>query len=224
MRRKIILAAMVFMLSACSAVAPEPTATPTLVPTDTPTVTSTPLPTASATIVRIPTQNFNLPTFTPFVLKVDGNTVTPAPTPTSLNPGAGFLTLEYSPSKIYWGGCEPNSVSIRTEVEDPDQVISVIIFVRVKDFKEEDYTPWTSGAVMLNRGQGEFTYTLTGSEIYGHDHYLRSWVYFQLVATNIKGEEIGRTKVYEKAFDMYPCPCLTPLTGCPITPKPTKTP
>jgi hypothetical protein len=159
------------------------------------------------------------------VLEVDGNTVTPAPSPTSSSPGAGFSILEFSPKKIYWGGCTPNAVSIKAEVEDPDEVFSVIIFVRVKDFKEEDYTPWTSGAIMLDRGQGEFTYNLVGSEVYGHDHYLRSWIYFQLVATNIKGEEIGRTKVYEKAVDMYPCPCLTPLKGCPIvTPKPTSTP
>jgi hypothetical protein len=115
-------------------------------------------------------------------------------------------------------------VYIRTEVEDPDEVFSVIIFVRTKDIQEEDYTPWTSGAIMLNRGQGEFTYNMVGSEVYGHDHYLRSWVYFQLVATNIEGEEIGRTRVYEKAFDMYPCPCLTPLTGCPVTSIPTKKP
>ena len=135
--------------------------------------------------------------------------------------GAGFIGLEYSPKKIYWGGCTPKSVSIRAEVEDPDEVFSVIIFVRVKDIQEEDSTPWTSGAIMLDRGQGEFTYNMIGSKIYGHDHYLRSWIYFQLVATNIEGEEIGRTRVYEKAVDMYPCPCLTPLTGCPIvTPKP----
>lgn len=225
MRKKIILAAMLFLLSACSTVAPPPTSTPTLPPTDTPTITSTPLPTATATVIRIPTQDFTLPTFTPFVLEVNGNTVTPAPSPTSSIPGPGFASLEYSPKKIYWGGCEPNAVTVRVEVEDPDEVFSVIIFTRVKDFKEEDYTPWTSGAIMLNRGQGEFTYKYVGSDIYGHDHYLRSWVYFQLVATNIKGEEIGRTRIYEKAFDMYPCPCLTPLTGCPIvTPKPTQTP
>jgi hypothetical protein len=116
-------------------------------------------------------------------------------------------------------------VNITAEVEDPEEVFSVILFVRVKDFKEEDYTPWTSGEIMQDRGQGIFTRKLVGSKIKGHDHYLKSWVYFQLVATNIEGEEIGRTRVFEKAFDMYPCPCLTPLTGCPLfTPRPTKTP
>ncbi|MBE7435215.1 MAG: hypothetical protein HS100_14975 [Anaerolineales bacterium] len=225
------------VLSACSMAdlfpstsTPVPSVTPiiTFTPIDTPTSTKTLKPTASATIVRIPTQDPNQPTFTPFALAqilVDGNTITPVATSTREVPGPGFLTVEYAPIKIYWGGCEPNHVNVRAVVEDPDQVFSVIIFVRVRDINKEDYTPWTSGEVMLNRGQGEFTYKLVGSKIYGHNHYLRSWVYFQLVATDIEGEEIGRTRVFEKAFDMYPCPCLTPLTGCPVaTPRPTKTP
>ncbi len=204
---------------------PEPSATPSVTPTpaDTPTSTNTPKPTPSATIVRLPTWDPSQPTFTPFVVQiiVDGNTITPQATPTSSSPGAGFISVEYAPKKIYWGGCTPNSVAITAEVEDPDEVATVFLFVRVRDIEKEDYTPWTKGQVMLDRGQGVFTHTLIGSEIYGHDHYLRSWVYFQLVAINLEGEEVGRTKVYEKAFDMYPCPCLTPLTGCPIvTPKP----
>ena len=224
MRSKLTLAVLMFVFVACSPAAAVPTETPTQPPTETPTLTNTPGATATATIIRLPTQDFTLPTFTPFVLQVDGNTVTPAPTPTSSRPGAGFEELTYSPSRIYWGGCEPNAVNITVLVEDPDEVFSVIIFTRVKDFKDEDFTPWTSGAVMLNRGQGEFTYKMVGTKIPGYNHYARSWVYFQLVATNIKGEEIGRSKIYEKAFNMSPCPCLTPLTGCPITPIPTKKP
>lgn len=228
---RIISTALLFWLSACSLLptegTPTPTKTPfiTLTPIDTPENTSTATLRPTATIVRIATFDPNLPTSTPNVLIVDGSTVTPFAAATSSSPGPGFVRVEYSPKKIYWGGCTPNSASIKAEVEDPEEVFSVIIFVRVKDFKEEDYTPWTSGEIMLDRGQGEFTYKLIGSKIYGHNHYLRSWVYFQLVATNIEGEEIGRTKVYEKAFDMYPCPCLTPLKGCPLTtPRPTSTP
>ena len=227
-----------FFLTACSVtdLIDPPTSTPaftatlpaTFTPVDTPTSTKTSRPTATATINRIPTWDPSQPTFTPFDIPqilVDGNTITPVATPTMALPGPGFLLVEYAPLKIYWGGCEPNKVSLRAVVQDPEEVFSVILFMRVKDIEKEDYTPWTSGAVMLNRGQGEFTYNLIGSKIKGHDHYLRSWVYFQLVATNIEGQEIGRTRIYEKAFDMYPCPCLTPLTGCPVATKiPTQTP
>lgn len=232
MFKKLRLVFVAFLLSACSmadllppTAVPPPTLTPfiTLTPIDTPVNTNTPRPSATATIVRIPTQDPNQPTFTPFAtlpIIIDGNTATPVLPPTSVAPGPGFLSVEYSPIKIYWGNCDPNQVTVRAEVEEPDEVFSVIIFTRVRDIEKEDYTPWTNGNVMLDRGQGEFTYNLIGSQIEGHNHYLRSWVYFQLVATNIKGEEIGRTRIYEKAFDMYPCPCLTPLTGCPVaTPK-----
>ena len=226
MRMRFLTAAAIVFLSACSGAeaTPEPVSpTPfiTKTPVDTPTPADTPLPTPSATIVKIPTQDFDQPTYTPFVLIIGGNTVTPYAT--SL-PGPGFVSVTYLTKKIYWGGCDPNSVVITAEVEDLDEVFSVLIFTRVKDYTEEDYTPWTSGAVMLNRGQGEFTYNLIGGKVFGHNHYLRSWVYFQLVATNIKGEEIGRTRIYEKAIEMYPCPCLTPLKGCPATPIPTRTP
>ncbi|GAB4402173.1 MAG: hypothetical protein OHK003_29430 [Anaerolineales bacterium] len=229
MRKKFILSSLVLLISACSTSTPEATYTPspTLTPVNTPVDTETPTPRPSATIVKIPTWDPNQPTFTPFVILIDGKTITPFPTPTSSRPGAGFESVTYSPKKIYWGGCSPNSVIIRAEVEDPDQVFTVLVFTRVKDFEEEDYTPWKGGALMVNRGQGEFTYKLIGSEIYGHDHYLHSWVYFQLVAVTARGEEVGRTRIYEKAFDLYPCPCLTPLTGCPVAtrnPKPTPTP
>ncbi len=239
MRFRPELILLMFFLTGCSVadLMNPPTSTPvstatlpaTFTPVDTPTSTKTSRPTPTATIIRIPTWDPSQPTFTPFDLPqilVDGNTITPIASLTLAAPGPGFLLVEYAPIKIYWGGCEPNKVSLRALVADPEEVFSVIIFVRVKDIEKEDYTPWTSGEVMLNRGQGEFTYNFIGSKIQGHDHYLRSWVYFQLVATNIEGEEVGRTRIYEKAFDMYPCPCLTPLTGCPVTtPKPpTNTP
>lgn len=228
MRKKFVLAFLTFLITACSlspATAPEATPTPafTFTPIDTPANTETPTPRPSATIVRIATWDPNQPTVTPFTLLIDGKTATPFYTSTSSRPGVGFASVTYSPKKIFWGGCKPNSVTITAEVDDIEAVYSVVYFLRVKDFKEEDYTPWTNGDIMVNRGQGEFTIVLKGTNIYGHNHYSRSWVYFQLVATDIEGEEIGRTKIYEKAFDMAPCPCLTPLTGCPYaTPTPRK--
>ena len=229
MRARNLLILWILFITACSAGfgAPKETPIPVDSPTTspTPTETQTPLPTATATVIRLPTQDFNKPTFTPFVLEVDGNTVTPMPSPTSSKPGVGFFSLTYSPKKIYWGACKPNSVTISTTVDDPDEVFSVLLFYRVKDYEEEDYTPWNTGIVMLDRGQGEFTHTMVGSEVDGHNHYLKSWVYFQLIATNIEGEEVGRTRLYDKAFEMYPCPCLTPQKGCPPSaPRPTITP
>lgn len=122
---------------------------------------------------------------------------------------------------MYWGGCEGNQAVINAEVEDPENVNGVIIFMRVKNFFEDDYTPWTNGNIMFNNRDGTFTYIAIGSEIEGHNHYKKSAIYFQLVAVDDEGKEVGRTKIYEGVITMSPCPCLTPLTGCPV---PTKKP
>lgn len=219
---------MAIFLQACGVVPPanppEPTSTIfiTYTPIDTPTSTLTPLPTATATIIRIPTQDPNA-TFAPIPIFIGDVTATLpiSIAPTSSKPGPGFVKVTYSPNHIYWGGCEANQAVITAEVEDPDNVNGVIIFMRVKSATDEDYTPWTSGNIMYNNRDGTFTYIAVGSEIEGHNHYKKGFVYFQLVAVDDDGKEIGRTKIYENAFSLSPCPCLTPITGCPL---PTKKP
>ena len=207
---------------------PTATAVDTLTPIATLGPTNTPTPLPSPTIVRFPTLDPNQPTPTfeaiPFYRADDASSPVPFPTPEG--PGAGFEDVTVSDSRLYWGGCKFNKLTISATVDDPEEVISVIIFTRVKSLSEEDYTPWTKGNVMYNNGDGLFTHRMVGSEVPGHNHYLRSWVYFQLVATDIKGEEIGRSRVFTDKIMLSPCLCLDPSTGCPPTaiPRPTKTP
>ncbi len=222
-----MLLAMMFLQScgltpATNSPEPTPTVFITYTPADTPTSTFTPLPTATATIIRIPTQDPNA-TFAPIPIFIGDVTATQQIilTPTSSRPGPGFVDVQYSPNHVYWGGCEANQAVITAEVEDPNNVNGVIIFMRVKSAADEDYTPWTSGNIMYNNRDGTFTYIAVGSEIEGHNHYKKGFVYFQLVAVDDEGKEIGRTKIYENAFSLSPCPCLTPITGCPL---PTKKP
>lgn len=235
MRRLRPVLMMAILLQACSmndlfptpaANTPAPTRTPfiTYTPIDTAAPTNTSVLTASPTIVRFPTQDPNLPTatFEPIPIFIGMNTITPvASLLMPISPGAGFISVSASENKIYWGSCKPNRAVLITNVEDPLDVISVVIFMRVKSAKKDDYTPWTTGNVMFNNGGGKFSYTLRANEIEGHNHYKDSWVLFQLVATNKFGEEVGRTKIYTQSIALSPCPCLTPQTGCPIaTPKP----
>ncbi|MDP1546020.1 MAG: hypothetical protein Q8L87_08360, partial [Anaerolineales bacterium] len=181
-----------FFAQACSPGTPAPTSTLTLTPSPVQTFTPslTPSITPSPTIVRIPTQDFFQPQPTPFEFQlfIGSVTVTPFATPGSTRPGAGFASVDISEKKIYWGGCKYNSTTITTQVDDPEEVFSVIIFTRVMDMEDKDeLTPWTSGNVLFNNRDGTFTVKLRGSEIQGHNHYKKSWVLFQLVATNIKG-------------------------------------
>lgn len=186
---------------------PTSTATITFTPTITQTPTVTPSITPSATIVRFPTQDPNLPTatFVPIPIYIGNNTATPAVAPTSVRPGPGFLSMSLSENKIYWGVCKPNKTQIIVQVEDPEEIFSVIIFVRVKSTKKEDYTPWTTGDAMHNHRDGTFSYVLAANHIYGRNHYSKSWVLLQMVATNEKGEEVGRTLIFTDLIALSPC-------------------
>jgi hypothetical protein len=90
-------------------------------------------------------------------------------------------------------------------VENPEDVFSVIIFVRVKSAIKEDYTPWTTGNTMQKHSDGTFSYTLTANTTDGHNHFKNSWILFQLVATNDMGQAIGRTMIYTNAIALSPC-------------------
>ncbi len=218
MRKLYLVMVLVIFLQACSALpgglfpatnTPEPTstATVTFTPTITQTPTRTPTITPSATIVRIPTQDPNLPTstFAPIPIFVGNNTITPVVAATPIRPGPGFLSMSVSDGRIFWGVCDPNKTKIIVQVEDPEEVFSVIIFVRVKSAKEEDYTPWTSGDAMHNHRDGTFSYVLRANNINGRNHYLRSWVFLQMVAVNKEGEEIGRTLIFTDLIALSPC-------------------
>jgi len=217
MRKYYLLIALAVLIQACAGVplsfltpstpVPTFTATITFTPTITRTPTITPSVTPSATIVHIPTEDPNLPGPTPIQIPVfTGNgTYVPAGSPTPTKPGPGFLSLTLSENKIYWGVCDPNKTKIVVQVEDPKEVTSVIIFVQVKSAKEEDYTPWTTGDAMQGHRDGTFSYTLGANHIYGRNHYLHSWVFLQMVATNDKGEEVGRTRVFRDIIALSPC-------------------
>lgn len=231
MRRLYFVLALAILLQSCSmndissllipsTITPIPTATTfvtyTPLPTWTPSIT--PTITVSPTIVHIPTWDPNVPTstFAPIPIYIGQFTATPAIPPTPVRPGPGFLSVTVSDPRIFWGECSPNKSVVVAKVVEPEEVISVVIFVQVKAFDKEDYTPWTTGDVMFNYNDGTFSYILQATEIEGHNHYKKSWVRMQLVATNNKGEEVGRTKIFPEVTTLEPCMCYEPLKGCPI--------
>jgi hypothetical protein len=192
--------------------APSATATVTRTFTPTPRPTNTPRPTATATIVRFPTLDPSLPTatFVPIPIYIGKNTATPFSSgpPVFISPpgpGEGFVSVTVAPNKIYWGICKTNKTTIRAKVQDPDEVWSVVIFIRAKSAREEDYTPWTTGNAMHDHRDGTFSYVMRGIEVEGHNHYRDSWVQFQLVATNADGEDVGRTQIYSESIHLSPC-------------------
>jgi hypothetical protein len=219
MRRFYLVLVLAILIQACAGMpfggvsastntpAPTATVTVTLTPLDTSTATITPSITPSPTIVHIPTWDPYQPsaTFIPVPIYIGNDTATPVVTPTPMRPGPGFLSVQVSDSKIFWGSCQPNRTRIIAQLENPEDVFSVIIFVRVKSATKEDYTPWTTGNTMQKHSDGHFSYVLTANTTRGHNHYKNSWILFQLVATNDKGEAIGRTMIYTNAIALSPC-------------------
>ncbi|MDO8754524.1 MAG: hypothetical protein Q7J80_11560 [Anaerolineales bacterium] len=227
MRKANLVWMLVIFLQACSindffllgnTNVPKYTPTTTSAPFLWPTITRTPHAIATPTIVRFPTFDPYLPTGTAVTvpLFIGTNTITPYAPPATFQPDIGFALVTIADNKIFWGDCKPNKTTITARVENPEEVISVVILVQVKSAIEEDYTPWTTGNVMFNHKDGTFSYVLEATEIEGHNHYKNSWVRVQLVATNKDGVEVGRTKVYTEVIALSPCMCLEPLKGCPL--------
>ncbi len=219
MRRLYLVAMLAILIQACAGLpldglmppadtpAPLATATVTFTPVDTLTPTVTPTVTSSPTVVHISTQDPNQPTatFAPVPIFIGKFTATPLTPPTPIRPGPGFLSVEVTEKRIYWGSCQPNKTRIITKVENPEDVFSVIIFVQVKSAFKEDYTPWTSGNAMQSYRNGTFSYDLSANTTRGHNHYKSSWILFQLVATDNMGEVVGRTKIYTNEIALAPC-------------------
>ena len=190
-----------------------------------PTVIKTELPAKTATItVTQPTPTYTkTPTLVGLspTITITGDPVSATPsftlvpfivdTPTPLilvlteTPGEGFKSLAISGNQIFWGTCKRGSVRITAEVTDPDEVYSVVIFVRLRDAESPDTTPWSKGAAFDNRRNGIFTYDLDADAVSEHGYYMKAWVLYQLVATDVLGKVIGRTKIYTQSLTIEPC-------------------
>jgi len=225
MRKIALLTILACLLASCALPAlptlPPPTATlrpgsPTVTPTitDTPTITPTqPTPTFTTTPTLFGFRPTSTITGTP---PTATSTQTPlplfpdTPTPPILitpqeSPGEGFSSLSISRDQIFWGVCSPGTVSIEAQVIDPDAVWRVHLFMHLKSMKKDDTTPWV-GTTMAKHRDGRFTYILRADLVEGRRNYLKAWVVFQLVAIDDEQKVIARSKIYDQALTIEPCP------------------
>jgi hypothetical protein len=220
MRRTGLLFTLVLFLSACSAVdllpANESRVTispPTAVYTPTkisnlssPTFTST--PTLTGLKPRTPGTSPLTPTITATLIVIPVNTIGTnqiIPSRTPIVVGGGFETVNVSGNTILWGSCKPGSVSVTARVSAPDEVYSVVFFIHLQNTKNEDTTPWSKGAAMEKLGNGIFTYELKANTVSRHNNYLKAWIIYQLVATDINGKEVGRSPIFSGGLTIGPC-------------------
>lgn len=202
---------------------PTPTPMPTLtsVPTDAPTFTPT-----------TPTLTF---TVTPTLVGETDDTSTPEPsttplfetpflliTPNTPTPGIdmdGFLAINLSGKEFYKGDvCQPTSVRIIAQAEDPLSTFYIALFVRFKSKHTDANSDWTRILIPSKDYSGTFTHDLTPNEMKNVDFYRNAWVQYQFVAYNSQHTELGRTGIFSERLELLDCiPTPTPT----LSPTPT---
>jgi hypothetical protein len=183
---------------ACSApgLAPRPTIEPLIFPTpDLQTVTP-------------------INTLDPFAPTLELATLEPgAPTPT---PSAATATLsdnplseiEISTDKFYYGpGCSPKEVTFTVTVSQPEKVLNVLLFVRVRSQVTGATSPWNTGRTMRSLGAGQYEYPLGLSRIANYQDYAPAWLQYQFVLTDSRAEVVARTQVFTNEITLQrDCP------------------
>lgn len=190
--------------------------------TATPPPSATPIPaTLTPSPVVFPTHTFT-PTLVLMSTEVPqtatlASTPTPGdtPTPTATVPtstataslaglsGTGFNAANVSSSVFYWGACQPTTATLTVTVANPAQVTDVVLFTRINDKTTGGLTPWDKGASMTLVGPGVFSRTLNGTHMGVSED---SWIQYQFVGTDSKGQVVARSPVFHDTLSLSPCP------------------
>ena len=233
MKKISVIFVFALLLSACSTTVdqilgapPTPTTAPTFTntPTDSPTFTPTaPTPTFTSTPTLIGLKaKTSTPESTSTALLLTPLDVTLLPSATSLTlvtqvPMKGFVSITVSDEKFYKGDkCSPSSVKFTVQVADPTTAAFVVLFVRFKSKQTDATSKWTDLA-MQNIGAGTFTHDLISSEMKAVDSFENAWVQYQIVSTDSKSNQLGKTEVFSERLTLLECE-PTPTPAASITP------
>ncbi|HLO31972.1 MAG TPA: lipoprotein [Anaerolineales bacterium] len=182
----------------------EPTSTPnlfvlnTLPPTTTPS-TQTPIVTTTA-----------LPTFTPTIR----STITLEPlNPNFFTPSPNiFLAVQRSTDVIVWGStCEgARSIQFTAQVKPARRLRFVTLWYRLQDKYSGRHTDWSGGAILSDNDQGTYFYDLTLSQIQRYRFFEDAWFQYQLVASTVTQDVLGRSVVSRSEVSLTHCKVLNP--------------
>ncbi len=197
--------------AAPATVTPPPSATATvyMTPTDTPTITPTqPTPTFTTTPTLIYLNGTPVPSST--ATPESTLYVVPSETPTivvlPLLGSGPFSTVLVSDKLLFWGNCQPSSVTATVKLADSASAFGVLIFLRLADTKTGDTTPWGGGAIMDKVGDGVFSYSLTAKSFSHYREYLQAWGQYQFVSYDANLHRVGASTQYLNNLTVAPCP------------------
>jgi len=193
---------------------PAETLPPTPLPTETLAYTSTPTSLATAT-APTPIAAAGTPAASDTSTPVTG-TISPAstleatstlPTPSPTPQGPVFEIVNLSSPQLQWGDtCDNKPVTVTAQVATGFNVTSVLLFTRLQSQNGNITTAWNKALSMHDDGLGTFTYDLSTKVIKYYQAYNIAWVQYQLVATNVQQQEVGRTQVYLNNLTIARCP------------------
>jgi len=153
-------------------------------------------------------------TLDPFIPTLEFATLEPgAPTPT-LNIVTATLStdllseIEISTDKFYYGpGCSPNEVTFAVTVSQPEKVLNVLLYVRLRNQKTGATSPWNTGRTMRSLGNGQYEYPLGLSRIANYQDYAPAWLQYQFVLTDSRANVVARSQVFtDKITLQRDCP------------------
>jgi hypothetical protein len=120
-------------------------------------------------------------------------TATPTDEPVEI---AGFGAPQYDEMELFYrGSCGPKQLTVEIMTNDPD-VYSAVAFFRLRDQSSQATTEWTSAA-MSPLGEGYFHLMLSiEGDVPDFTSYAEAYLQLQFVATDLGGNEVGRTDVF----------------------------
>lgn len=224
--KKTVILLLTIALAGCSAIPFDlPFLTPdTPGPTETirPTVTSFPSPTGTQDLFVI---NTGAPTEVP---PTNDPSVRPSRTPTLTRTPRPTITLEtldpslYTPSpnifqfvqrstnQLVWGyTCDGDRSILFTATVTPVRRLKyVLLFIRLQDKFSGRGTEWGAGAIMKDNDQGKYFYKLELDQIAGYEDFEDAWLQYQLVASTVGLNVLGRSVVDRTSVSITHCSAL----------------
>jgi hypothetical protein len=134
------------------------------------------------------------------------NTPGPTMTATVTQKYGGFASVFIAVDQIYYGACEPIETIITASVQDTENVVNMVAFLRVVDKQTLKAADWNPAISMQDKGGGTFTLTLRSTDIVDYKKYTGVWISYQLVGANKRGDPIARTQIVTNSITLMACP------------------
>ena len=115
--------------------------------------------------------------------------------------------VKYDKDKFFYGGggCGSREITISAKVTKPEDVFSVVLFIRFYDTEDGGTSKWDGGHAMSKKSDGTYSITLASSNITNYNLYDFAVMNYQMVATDKNRNNLARTEVF-KNIALNVCP------------------